>query len=85
MKFHDGTTAETDAVISCDGIKSQTRKIIVGENDPSALCVYTKKYAYRGMIPMPEAVKALGEEYAVNAMLWVGRHPGVLQSLTDFG
>lgn len=85
MKFHDGTTAETDGVIGCDGIKSQARKIIVGQNDPSALCVNTKKYAYRGMIPTPEAVKALGEEYAANAMLWVSQcHRGLFGRVTDF-
>lgn len=26
------------------------------------------------MIPMPEAVQALGEEHAANATLWVSRH-----------
>lgn len=71
LKFHDGTTAEADAVVGCDGIKSRTREIIVGDNHPAAKCVYTHKYAYRGMIPMKDAVDALGEERATNACFWV--------------
>lgn len=71
LKFHDGTTAEADAVVGCDGIKSRTREIIVGENHPSAECVYTHKYAYRGVIPMKDVVDVLGEERATNACLWV--------------
>ncbi|WDK21670.1 hypothetical protein CGRA01v4_12960 [Colletotrichum graminicola] len=38
MVFSDGTTAETDAVIGCDGIKSLTRGIVVGHDHPSAKC-----------------------------------------------
>lgn len=64
LKFRDGTTAEADAVVGCDGIKSRTREIIVGDNDPSAKCHYTHWYAYRGVIPMKEAIDALGEERA---------------------
>lgn len=71
LKFHDGTTAEADAIVGCDGIKSRIREIIVGDNNPSAKCVYTHWYAYRGIIPMKEAVDALGEERAANACLWV--------------
>lgn len=71
MKFHDGTTAEADAVIGCDGIKSRVRQIIVGEDHPSARPVYTHKYAYRGLIPMDKAMEAIGEERALNSCMHV--------------
>ncbi|KAK1985838.1 hypothetical protein LZ30DRAFT_707239 [Colletotrichum cereale] len=64
MVFSDGTTAETDAVIGCDGIKSHTRGIVVGREHPSAKCTYSHKYTYRGLIPMPQAVGILGAKRA---------------------
>jgi salicylate hydroxylase len=74
MMFEDGTTAEADAVIGCDGIKSKVRQIIVGKDHPSAKPSYTHKYAYRGLAAMDEAIKAVGEELAVNACMHVSLH-----------
>jgi len=71
MKFFDGTTAEADAIIGCDGIKSRVRQIIVGHDHPSAHPVYTHKYAYRGLIPMEKAIEVLGEEKAQNSCMHV--------------
>lgn len=72
MKFKDGTKAVADAIIGCDGIKSQVRRIMVGEESPMANHVYTHKYAYRGLIDMDKAVETVGEERAKNAVMWVG-------------
>ncbi|KAK1997145.1 FAD/NAD(P)-binding domain-containing protein [Colletotrichum falcatum] len=71
MVFGDGTTAEADAVIGCDGVKSHTRGIVVGHDHPSVRCTYSHKYAYRGLIPMPRAVEILGAERASTFGLWV--------------
>ena len=71
MQFEDGSSAEADAVIGCDGIKSRVRQLIVGQDHPSAHPVYTHKYAYRGLIPMEEAIKVVGEERALNACMHV--------------
>lgn len=71
LKFEDGSTAETDAVIGCDGIKSRVRQIIVGKDHPSAQPSYTHKYAYRGLVAMEEAIKAVGEELAMNSCMHV--------------
>lgn len=69
MEFDDGTSAEADAVIGCDGIKSRVRQSMFGADraNPS----YTHKYAYRGLVPMEEAIKAVGEERAQNACMYV--------------
>ncbi|ORY59170.1 salicylate 1-monooxygenase sala [Pseudomassariella vexata] len=72
MRFTDGSSAQADAVIGCDGIKSRTRALVVGEDHPGMRAQYTHKYAYRGVIPMEKAVEALGEERAVNGCLWLG-------------
>lgn len=70
ITFTDGSVALADAVIGCDGIKSRTREILL-EDEKQAKCGYSGKYAYRCLIPMPEAIEALGEEKAANTALWV--------------
>lgn len=62
--FADGTSAEADAVIGCDGVKSRVRQILlnsVGEKEEQIEPRFTGKYAYRGLIPIEEAVGAIGE------------------------
>lgn len=71
MTFDDGSTAEADAIIGCDGIKSRVRQIMVGADHPSAKPTYTHKYAYRGLVPMEKAIEAVGEERAQNACMHV--------------
>ncbi|KMU73379.1 salicylate 1-monooxygenase [Coccidioides immitis RMSCC 3703] len=70
--FCDGTTAEADAVIGCDGIKSRVREIILGEGNPASYAHYTHKIAYRGLIPMAKAIEVLGEYKARNQHIHVG-------------
>ncbi|KAL4768094.1 hypothetical protein BDW60DRAFT_220045 [Aspergillus nidulans var. acristatus] len=72
LKFVDGTTVEADAVIGCDGIKSRVREIILGKGNPASYPHYTHKVAYRTLIPMEEAIKALGEYKAKNQHNHVG-------------
>jgi salicylate hydroxylase len=71
LHFKDGSTAEADGIIGCDGIKSRARAIVVGEDNPALLPTYTHKFVYRGMIPVADAVRALGDEKARNAFIWV--------------
>ncbi|KAK8048193.1 hypothetical protein PG994_009923 [Apiospora phragmitis] len=86
MFFHDGTTAEADAVVGCDGIKSRTRQILLGDDDhPAARPQYTHVYGYRGVIPMEQAVEALGEERAKNSCLWLGKGAHILSYPVDGG
>jgi len=75
LRFADGSTARADAVVGCDGIKSRTRALVVGETSPEAKCAYSHKYAYRGLVPMDRAIEALGEERAQNACMWVSPTP----------
>lgn len=78
LTFHDGTTAEADAVIGCDGVKSRTRQILLGENHITTNPTFTGKYAYRGLIPMEKAVEAIGEEFARNSQMYMGEHGHLL-------
>jgi salicylate hydroxylase len=78
LTFEDGTVAEADAVIGCDGIKSRTREILLGKDHEAAHAVFSGKYAYRGLIPMDIAVNALGDELARNSQMYTGHHGHVL-------
>lgn len=72
LSFGDGTTAEADAVVGCDGVKSKVREIMVGgEAVEGAKCGYSGKYTYRCMIPREQAVKELGIERVGVSSLWV--------------
>jgi salicylate hydroxylase len=77
LGFQDGTTAEADAVIGCDGVKACTRQILLGETDVTHP-VFSGKYAYRGLIPMDKAVEAVGEELARNSQMYLGDHGHIL-------
>lgn len=85
LKFHDGTDAVHDVVIGTDGIKSSVRAWMVGADSPSAKPVYTHKYAYRGLIPMPKAVEALGAELAQNAFMHMGQDGHILTFPVNHG
>ncbi|KAL6803074.1 hypothetical protein GGI42DRAFT_19936 [Trichoderma sp. SZMC 28013] len=61
LQFADGTTAEADAVIGCDGIKSRVRQIVGGSDNPSSSPHYSHMSAYRGLITMEKATAALGQ------------------------
>ncbi|KAI1644292.1 FAD/NAD(P)-binding domain-containing protein [Daldinia loculata] len=72
LNFADGTSAEADAVIGCDGIKSRVRELIFGEDNPASYPHYTHKVAYRALVPMEKAVEALGEYKARNQHNHIG-------------
>jgi salicylate hydroxylase len=63
VHFEDGSAVEADAVVGCDGVKSRVRQIMLTRTgDTEAINPqFTGKYAYRGLIPMDEAVVAFGE------------------------
>ena len=68
--FADGTKAEADAVVGCDGIRSVCRQIVYPKE--LAMPVFTHKVAYRGLVPMKLAEAALGAEKANNRQMYLG-------------
>jgi salicylate hydroxylase len=85
LKFQDGSEARHDALIGTDGIKSRCRQIMLGENSPAAKAVFSGKIAYRGLIPMEQAVGLLGEEYAKNSQMYVGLEGHILTFCIEKG
>ena len=78
IHFKDGTTAEHSAIVGCDGIKSRTRQLVLGDNHPAVHAQFTGKYAYRGLVPMEKAIDLLGDELARNSQMWLGYHGHIL-------
>lgn len=76
LRFTDGSTAQHDIVLGCDGIKSRTRAILVGE-EKAAIPEFTGKYVYRGLIPMDKALEILGEKARTNLM-FLGHHGHII-------
>ena len=70
LTFADGTTADADIVIGCDGVKSRTRNVLFDAQ--TAAPRFTGQYAYRLLVPMDRAVEALGATLAQNGHLYLG-------------
>ena len=71
MTFADGTTSLAHAILGCDGIKSRVRQALFGADHPCVQPTFTHKYAYRALVPMDDAIAALGEEKAQNSCMHV--------------
>lgn len=69
LKFFDGTEARHDAVVGCDGIKSQVRKLLLGEGDKTSEAVFSGKCCYRGLVPAEKAIKILGEDLVLESQM----------------
>ncbi|KAL1311498.1 hypothetical protein AAFC00_001621 [Neodothiora populina] len=82
MYFCDGTVAEADVVIGCDGVKSRVRQSLFGNKYDA---VFSGKYAYRGLLPMQKAIDTLGESRAGNSQAYLGYGGHVLTMQVDKG
>ncbi|QPG95261.1 hypothetical protein C2857_007917 [Epichloe festucae Fl1] len=85
LRFADGSEDEADVILACDGIKSRVRQLLFGAHHPCALPSYTHRYAYRALVPMEEAVDAIGKEKAQNAAMHMGKGGHVLTFPVNHG
>lgn len=85
IRFEHGETATADAAVGCDGIKSRVRRIVLGEDNPAAHPSFTGKYAYRGLVPMDQAVALLGDGLARNSVMYTGYHGHVITMPIEHG
>jgi len=75
LHFADGTTAQHTAVLACDGVKSPSRRLLLGPDyDP----VFSGKCAYRGLVPMEQAREIIGDEKAMSSQIYFGYHGHLL-------
>ncbi|KAH9207994.1 putative salicylate hydroxylase [Leptodontidium sp. 2 PMI_412] len=85
LVFNDETTAEADAVIGCDGVRSKVRPMVLGPESKNVTACYSNKYAYRGLVPMDKAAKVLGDYYARNGQMYLGPNGHVLTFPIEHG
>lgn len=78
LEFEDGTKAEADAVVGCDGVRSRVRQILRSQESDVEDMSFTRKIAYRALIPMDRATATLGDELARNAQMYMGLGKSVL-------
>lgn len=69
LKFLDGTEVRHDAVVGCDGVKSQVRKLLLGEGDETSEAVFSGKCCYRGLVPAEKAIQILGENLVLESQM----------------
>lgn len=63
VTFADGTTEEFDVLFGSEGVKSLTRKFILGPNHPATDAVNHDKWrCFNSLVPMEEAKKVLPKE-----------------------
>ncbi|GIJ86780.1 hypothetical protein Asppvi_005675 [Aspergillus pseudoviridinutans] len=60
LNFRDGSKAEADVVVGCDGIRSQVRNAMFGSGPSSPRAQYAHQLGFRGLVPMDKAAAALG-------------------------
>ena len=66
LGFDDGSKFNADAVVGADGIKSRTRSMLLGEDNPESYPKYAGEFGYRSLVPMEEASAVLGDSFARN-------------------
>lgn len=77
IRFHDGETVVVDALVGCDGIKGSTRKAVLQDLHPDEVAAkYCNMYIYRGILPMEDAKRILGE-HAGDAKWFMAEGRGV--------
>ncbi|KAK7931079.1 salicylate hydroxylase [Apiospora marii] len=72
LSFDDGTTAEADVLLGCDGIHSNTRKLMLGADHPAARPGFSHTVVYRTMVPIDVGIAALGEKVSQSACNHLG-------------
>ncbi|KAI1412490.1 putative salicylate hydroxylase [Hypoxylon sp. FL1857] len=82
LHFTDGTTAEADAVIGCDGIHSRTRQVLLGDSHQASHASYSHKVAYRAVVPIADGISAIGDDKANNQCTHMGPDAHIVNKWT---
>lgn len=73
LEFTDGTVAQADCLIGADGVRSATRRYLLGEHHPAtAPKNHDQWYLYSRAVPMDEARQVVKEEWTRNVAILCG-------------
>ncbi|CAI7616068.1 unnamed protein product [Penicillium glandicola] len=73
LKFDDGEVVDADVVIGCDGIRSRVKECMIPVESLQTKPVYSGMYGYRAVFEMADMVKAVGDQRARVATIYVGK------------
>lgn len=73
LSFEDGTAAEADVVVGCDGIRSKVKEFMIPEEYQHVLPQYSGMYGYRAVLDMDTMIEAVGEQRARVSTMYVGK------------
>ncbi|KAK4180632.1 hypothetical protein QBC36DRAFT_319737 [Triangularia setosa] len=76
IRFKDGSKVSATVVVGCDGIRSHVRHYVLGSTAKNPVKAaypgYTQKFCYRSLVPMDQAVKAIGKYKASTRFMYNG-------------
>ncbi|KAI1332133.1 FAD/NAD(P)-binding domain-containing protein [Xylariaceae sp. FL0255] len=73
LRFTDGSIAECDVLIGCDGINSSIRQQMFSSSHPEACkAQFTSKTSYRFLLPIDLFISTLGQSKAHNHCMLTG-------------
>ncbi|KAK4643903.1 hypothetical protein QC761_300080 [Podospora bellae-mahoneyi] len=65
VSFKDGSKVNVTVVVGCDGIRSQVRHYVLGSTGKNLVKAaypgYSQRFCYRSLVPMDQAVQAIGK------------------------
>lgn len=72
LQFADGSTTLADAVIGCDGIRSEVRRLLLNRTSSEEDLRFSEMVVYRSVLPMSSFEQTMGFELAHNAQMYLG-------------
>ncbi|KAI0964940.1 FAD/NAD(P)-binding domain-containing protein [Xylaria arbuscula] len=79
LQFLDGSSAECDILIGCDGVNSRVRKQMLAYSHPHACdASYTNKISFRFLVPVERSSLAIGTSKALNHCMHTGPRAHIL-------
>ncbi|KAJ3497857.1 hypothetical protein NLG97_g1582 [Lecanicillium saksenae] len=73
LGFEDGTWADADIVIGCDGVHSRVKEFVLGDAIDQFRPQYSGMHAYRAVVDMETMVQAVGERRARVSTFYIGK------------
>nr|WGG62598.1 SorC [Stagonospora sp.] len=72
LTFRDGSTAEADVVVGCDGIRSGVRSLMFGVEPGRPRAQYSHQLGFRSIVPLLQATAVLGPAKTSTPLLHTG-------------
>ncbi|KAI0198217.1 salicylate hydroxylase [Astrocystis sublimbata] len=89
LHFTDGTTHECDIVVGADGVHSTVRKLVLGENDPTATPQNSGSWFLMTLQPFDKAQASLGKDLVnledAREYGWAGENTFLMHNILSGG